>query len=216
MKIKVFAILIVVFLFGFIALNASSSDKLSPSVRKVIKSAKNMNADSAIKTYKTLNDEEINEFAQYLEKYPDKLPPIYFVLVSDKVFENDKDKAVFFYNFGKTRAREDVMMCKDTSARQQLMVYSWIAPKTVQYMQTKATDAGYIDNLALKIIDWDNKYNDRVSPVWACYHGITAFYEKPELLPQEEFANIQKQTHEDLKNMSKQIQEYLKKNNKTK
>ncbi|MCR5261606.1 MAG: hypothetical protein K6C94_07180 [Candidatus Gastranaerophilales bacterium] len=212
MKKRICGLLIIFLMLTFgVILKVGSSDKMSPAVKNLIKSAQSNKTEKAITTYKNLNDEQIKEFYEYLEKNPGKLPPVYFVMVADKVYENDKDKAVFFYNFGKARAREDVMMCQDTTARQQLMMYGWIAPQTVQYMQTKSSDTQYIDNLALKIIEWDNRYNNRVSPIWACYHGISAFSEKPQLLPKEEFAKIQKQTHEDLKNMSKSIQEYKKK-----
>ena len=58
------------------------------------------------------------------------------------------------YNFGKVRAMEDVKMCKDTSAKQQTMFYGLMAPKTLKYMQSKATDIEYVSSLYNKIINY--------------------------------------------------------------
>lgn len=207
-------------LFGvFLGINSCAQPqterKLSSNVKKMIKYAKNLESDKAIKIFKSFNNDEIEQFSEYLENSPQELPPIYFVLISDKVFETDKDKAVFFYNFGKVRAGEDVRMCKDTSARQQLLLYRMFAPNTITYMQSKATDVDYINNIFSKVIDWDNKYTNRISPIWACYHGISAFSnKKPELLPNEEFEKIQKSTHDSLKNAAETIKKQKEQMNK--
>lgn len=214
-KIKIIVIAFFILTVGFAVFSeAVSKEKSSPKVKKMIKYAKNLDTSKAINLYKSFDNSEKKEFYQYLENNPGSLPPIYFVLISDSVYETDKDKAVFFYNFGKVRAKEDVYMCKDTSARQQLMIYAMMAPKTVKYMQLKSSDIDYINNISYKIIDWDNKYNNRISPVWACYHGISSFSGKPELLPNKEFTKIQKDTHNELKNMAKNIKEYKEKQKK--
>lgn len=209
MKIKkVFVTLFTIFglMFGLMCSSKPQTEiKLSQNVQKMIKYAKKSETHKAINLFKSFDNNEAEQFVKYLENNPGELPPIYFILISDKVYGTDKDKAVFFYNFGKIRASEDVSMCKDTSARQQLGLYGMMAPKTITYMQSKATDEDYLNNLFYKVIDWDNKYTNRVSPIWACYHGVSSFYQEPELLPDEEFPKIQEKTHNSLKNMAEII-----------
>ena len=186
---------------------AKDNIKLSPKVKKIVKYAKNNNIAQSVELYRTFSPKEASEFALYLEKNPGELPPLYFVMTADHVYDTDKDKAVFMYNFGKVRAMEDVKMCKDTSAKQQTMFYGLMAPKTLKYMQSKATDIEYVSSLYNKIIEWDNLYDDRVSPAWACFHGIQAFSSRPELLPDSEFERIKNEMHESLKNVPQIIKD---------
>lgn len=210
-NLKILAVTVLLLIsLGFLTNTQINAKNLSPNVKSLIKYAKKNEADNAIKIYKSLKNNETESFYQYLEQNPGDLPPIYFIIVADKVFETDKDKAVFFYNFGKVRAREDVLMCKDKSAGQQIMMYGMFAPNTLGYMREKASDFDYVNNLYLNIIEWDKKYSERVNPVWACYHGISAFHQKPELLPKEEFEKIQNDTHNELRNAAQKIQEYKK------
>lgn len=210
---KKFLILISLFMFFSVSeVNANDNAKLSNNVKQLIKYAKQNNMYKATEKYKSFTENEFNQFVEYLEKNPGELPPIYFVIVADQVYAYDKDKAVFMYNFGKVRALEDVKMCKDQSARQQTFFYGLMAPKTLEYMQSKATDMEYVSNVYSKIIEWDNIYSNRVSPIWACYHGIQAFDKEPELLPDNEFKKIKAETHESLKNIAKVIKDAAEKN----
>lgn len=196
MKIKTCFILTVAGLLFYCGSSiAKELSELSINVQKMIYLAQQNKAVEASNVYKDFKNSEIKEFAQYLEENPGSLPPFYFVVISDFIYKTDKDKAVFFYNFGKARAIEDTRMCKDKSAMQQLFVYGMMAPDTVKYMQSKASESGYINNVFNKVIEWDNKYTNRVSPIWACYHGISAISSVPELLPESEFANIKADVH---------------------
>ncbi len=208
MKIKncVCTIITVMLLFSSFAM-AANKLKLSPKVAKMVKYAQQNQVNEASKLLKDFNKKETNEFVNYLESNPGSLPPVYFVIIADYVYNKDKDKAVFFYNFGKIRAMEDVRMCKDTSARQQTYMYGWMAPETIKYMKSKGTDAEYIDAIYKKIFEWDSKYTDRVSPIWSCYHGIQAFSGKPELLPDSEFPKIQAELQNEYKNIGQKIKE---------
>lgn len=214
MKLK-HCLFVLVFLGLIIGANyifAKDTVKTSPKVKQIISYSKKGENDKAVTEFKQLTPKELDELTNYIEANPGSLPPIYFVMLADNIYEKDKDKAVFFYSFGKVRATEDVRMCKDTSAREQLYIYSMIAPKTVTYMSGKNKDYDYIDNLYKKVIEWDNKYKDRVSPIWACYHGIQAFQKSPELLPDSEFINIQKEVQDNIKNVSQKLKEYHKTN----
>ncbi len=208
--------LCLIFVFALLCINtgaviAKENIKLSPKVKQIIKYAKKNNMSQSIELYRTFNKKEVNEFAQYLERNPGKLPPLYFVMTADQVYDTDKDKAVFMYNFGKIRAMEDVRMCKNTSAKHQIMFYGLMAPKTLKYMQSKAADTDYVSALYNKVIEWDNLYTDRVSPAWACYHGIQTFSRRPELLPGSEFAAIKEEIHKSLKTTPRIIKDTLEK-----
>lgn len=193
---------------------AKDKVKLSTNVNQMVNYAKNGDNYNSVTLFKQFNDKEKNELINFIEQNPGEIPPIFFVMLADTVYKTDKDKAVFFYNFGKVRAAEDVKMCKDTTAAQQIMMYSMIAPETIKYMQTKNKDYKYIDNLYNKIIVWDNKYTERISPIWSCYHGIQAFSQKPELRPAEDFPKIQKEMHDGLRTISESLKQFHEKNSK--
>ena len=177
-------------LFGFIFLfcGCISQEKLSPNVETMIKFSKEGKADKSIQFFKNFTDKEYNEFEKYLDLHPGDLPPIYFIYMADKVFEHNKEKAIFYFSFGKLRAMEDVLMCKDKSAQGQLGIYPLLAEKTTIYHST-LNDIKLDIDIMQKTLDWDDRYTERVSPIWACYHGGQIFVDNnpPELLPPEDF-----------------------------
>ncbi len=207
MKKNLFVTLLILSALFTTGCTRAQEENLSKNVKAMVKYAKANRTAQAHNLYKAFNNSEIKEFVQYLEQNPGALPPLYFVIIADEVYKTDKDKAVFFYNFGKTRAIEDVRMCKDTSARQQTMFYGIMAPNTLSYMQSKATDVNYVSEIYNNIIKWDNKYTNRVSPIWACYHGIQAFNGEPELLPASEFKKIKADMHKDLETAAETIKQ---------
>ena len=148
--------------------------------------------DAAMDIYKNLTDTEKEEFVKYLEKYPEKFPPLFFIITADYVFQTDKDKAIFFYYLGKLRAVEDVYLCEDKTARGQINMYSMLAPKTLQYYATddKMYDPQYSIDILQKTLDWDDAHPKRLNPIWACYHGIESFSHKPNLVEESEFPKI--------------------------
>ena len=131
--------------------------------------------------------------------------------LADYVFKTDKDKAVFFFYFGKLRATEDVLMCKDETARAQLSVYPLMAQDTLNYMSTKYNDINYLPAVLQKTIDWDNANPERVSPIWSCYHGLDAFSQEPVLLDADKFPKIQKKVQKIVKNSIKEFKKEYKK-----
>ena len=74
-----------------------------------------------------------------------------------------------------------------------------LAPKTLKYVATKVNDKKYIANLMQKALDWDIAHPQRVNPIWACYHGISAFMSKPELLPEKEYTVVQNKVRAEIK-----------------
>lgn len=151
------------------------------------------NAYAAMNIYKSLSDREMAAFVRYLEEKPETLPPFFYIAVADYIYKKDKDKASLWYYIGKLRVYEDVMMCKDETARGQLAMYPMLAENTIRHMADKMTDTDYTIKIFQASLDWDEVHPQRVSPIWACYHGATAFMHQPELLPDSEFERIKKE-----------------------
>ena len=181
-------ILFLLLCFVFLFSGCTFQEKLSPDVQTMIKFARKNDLDKSIQFFNNFSASEYKEFEKYLDNHPGDLSPIYFVLMADKVFKYDKEKAIFYYFFGILRVTEDVYMCKDTSNREQLVMYPMLAEKTLQYYAT-LEDVKFDINMLQKTLDWDDKYLKRVSPIWACNQGIQPFIDgrPPKLLPASEF-----------------------------
>jgi len=175
--------------------------KLSSNVKTMIKYAKKNNAEKSIQFFQNFTDNEYKEFEKYLDKHPGDLPPIYFIIMADKVFEHDKEKAIFYFSFGKLRATEDVLMCEDKTARGQLGIYPMLAEKTILYHST-LKDIQLDIRVMQKTLDWDDKYTNRVSPIWACYHGTQIFVDgnEPKLISTKNFQEQKESVREIIKN----------------
>lgn len=180
-------ILFLLLCFVFLLSGCIFQEKLSPDLQTMIKFAKKNNLDKSIQFFDNFSASEYKEFEKYLDNHPEDLSPIYFILMADKVFKYDKEKAIFYYFFGILRVTEDVLMCKDESNREQLVMFPMLAEKTLQYYAT-LEDIEFDINMLQKTLDWDDKYS-RVSPIWVCGHGIQQFIDgrPPELLPASEF-----------------------------
>jgi len=212
---KIWLILALYLAFNCTGCALSKQQTFSPKVREMIKYAEQNRTDKAIDLFKSFSLKEMNEFENFLETNPEKLPPIYFIASADKIFNKNKDKAVLWYFIGKIRSTEDVLMCEDKSARAQLSVYPLLAQNTLKYAAGITEKSGNYDYIAEKLekaLAWSDAHPQRVSPVWSCYHGMQVFIknEPPKLLPENEFPKIQKQMREDIK---KSIQKH--KNNTT-
>ncbi len=194
-KIKIFLLTIIISL-NCLVINAYTI--YSPKIINMAKYSQSGNNTKALGIYKTLSNSEKDELVKYLEKYPEKFPPIFYILVADYIYATDKDKAVLWFYIGKIRSYQDVFMCKDKTSRGQLVFYPQMAPKTLQYMSQKSSDTKYTTNILQQSLDWDDAHPNRISPIWACYHGIEAYTKKPELVPKEEYPKIKKQIREQI------------------
>lgn len=172
---------------------------LSPKVQQLIDFSEKNEASESANLLAQLSTREKDELANYIEFNSDKVPPVYFIIMADHIYKSDKDKAALWYYIGKFRSYQDTLMCKDKTTQSQLEVYPMLAPKTLKYVATKVNDKAYIANLMQKALDWDIAHPQRVNPIWACYHGISAFMNKPELLPESEYTVIQTKVRNEIK-----------------
>lgn len=186
-KVVVILGLIVVLLLGLVVHASRDLERYSEKVQSIAKYFEVGQNDKAMDVYNSLSDNEKNEFVDFLEEYPDKLPPLFFITTADHVYKTDKDKAVFFYFLGKLRAAEDVVLCKDTTAASQLGVYPMLAQNTLRYVASKIEDGDYSIDFMQKTLDWDDSHPKRFNSKWACYHGIEAFSHDPELIDEKDF-----------------------------
>lgn len=170
-------LLVLIILLGSVC--NSDTIKYSSKITNMAEEMAKINADYVMDTYYSLSDSEMDEFVAYLEEYPENFPPFFYILTADHIYKKDKDKALLWYFIGTIRSYEDVCMCKDITARSQIQVYPMIAAKTTEYLQTKGEA---IPDIVQTALDWDKTHKDRFDPTWACYHGMNAFYQKPELV----------------------------------
>ena len=147
-------------------------------------------AADAMKVFDSLNNDELDELVDFLDKYPEKLPPFFYMSIADHIYKTDKDKAVEWYYIGALRALEDAFACKDTTARRQIGIYPMLAPDTVEYGTTKFKDADYKYRIIKKAVNWDIAHSKRYDPIWACYHGIEAFEKQPQVVSYSERKKI--------------------------
>lgn len=201
-KKSFFAILIVmVLLVSICGLTVSAAQKLSPKVKQLADYAKELESGKAIDTYSQLSSKERDELAVYLEANSQNFPPLFFMIMADHVYKSDKDKALEWYYIGKIRSYEDVYMCKDKTAQAQVSQYPKLAPKTLRYLSTKLQDKKYIAKILKKALDWDISHSDRIDPVWACYHGLSAFSQEPELIDQKKRSDVYKKFRKEMQDM---------------
>ncbi len=182
------------FCMGVTFSSAYSAQKLSGNVKKAIKYMETGQNELAVQAVKNFDFYEKNEFINYIKENPDKTVPVFYIIMSDEIYKTSKDEATFWFSFGKLRAVEDVKMCKDASAGQQVAIYGMLAQNTVKYMNEKGNQ--YMLEQLEKAVEKDEKTPLRPEPKWACYHGISAFSGKVDTLPQSEFENIKKETRE--------------------
>ncbi len=179
--------------------NKANAAALSPKVQHLVDfAAKNEGSETAT-MFAQLSNKEKDELAKYVEFHSEKVPPVYFIIMADHVYKSNKDKAALWYYIGKFRAYQDTMMCQDKTSQSQLEVYPMLAPKTLKYVATKVNDKKYLADLMQKALDWDIGHPNRVNPVWACYHGISAFTKAPKLIPNTEYEKIQNQVRDEIR-----------------
>ena len=117
--------------------------------------------------------------------------------MADHVYKTNKYKAAIYYYFGRLRATEDISLCKDSTAKAQIAVYPQFAPKTLGYI--KEQGESYAISVIEKALELDLKYSKReYDPIWPCYHGMSAFNGKPELIPEKDFAEKIAETRADI------------------
>lgn len=186
---------ICIFLF-FIGLKCYANNSYSDGVKQFLYLIENNQSAKASEYLSTrFTEQDWKSYQNLIEKNSEKVPSFYIITVADYVYKTDKDKAVEYYYRGMLRAKEDVLMCVDTTARQQFNIWPRVAPKTVRYVSERVfeqNDKAYLANALQKALDWDKSHSKRYDPSWACYHGINVFIEngKPKLVSKKEQKEI--------------------------
>ena len=148
--------------------------------------------------YQALSKEEKEKFIKEKVLATGNALPIHLIAMADDIYlskNGDATAAVFFYLLGSLRGMQDSASCEDKSAFAQVQIYPLLAQNTVQYMVNM--DSKNLVNIANKVVEWDEKNTQRVSPQWACYHGMQAFYDDDVKIKSEnERIKIQKEIRE--------------------
>ena len=120
-----------------------------------------------------MSDAEKEKLYKYTLANPGKTIPITYIALADYISKTNKDDGLFWYFVGRIRSYEDVSMCTDESATQQIAYYPMLAEKTMEYFGSLSKSNA--SKLMEKAVNWDIAHPDRVNPKWACYHGMQVF-----------------------------------------
>ena len=198
MKKALIAVVITIILIIVVLLCAKNfgGNSYSNGVKQLLTLIENNEGGRATELVMTsFTDEDFKSLVKLIDNENEKIPPLYIMLVSDYIYKNDKDKAIKYFYIGRLRAKEDVFMCADTTARQQIYIYAQAAPKTLDYASQRIfekNDKEFLAEVLQNALDWDKSHPKRFDPTWACYHGISAFTKsgKPELVSEQEREEI--------------------------
>ncbi len=195
-KIVAVSVLVIVVIAIFAVIFANMNNSYTMGVKQLIYLIENNEGAKATELFLySFKEKDYESLIKLIDKENEKIPPLYIMLVSDYIYTKNKDKAIENFYIGRLRAKEDVFMCKDTTARQQLYLYSNAAPETVRYAEQRIfiqNDKEFLAKVLKKALDWDKSHPKRHDPTWACYHGIDSFYKsgKPELVSEQERGKI--------------------------
>lgn len=144
-----------------------------------------------------LSDKEKQKLYEYVKANPDKAYPVMYIALADYIYKTNKDDALFWYFVGRIRTYEDVMMCNDESAKQQMAYYPSMAEKTMEYFRQLGPTAS---KLMAKAVDWDEAHPKRINPKWTCYHGMEVFTTGDVTIkPLSEYPKVQKEYRDYIK-----------------
>lgn len=166
--IRIFTILLSTLVIFSISCHAKEykSEKKVNIIKALIEQGK---IADAIGYYKTINSPEVNK---WIIKNNTKLEPPFLYILSDKIFDKDKDNAMFWFSVGKYRSYYDAFRCVDTSAQQGRAFLPMYAPNTAKYINEHTEK---LIEITPKVIEFDKKYPPTNSPRWICAHGINNF-----------------------------------------
>lgn len=173
---------------------------------KVTKYAKNVETipEVVLEIFKEMPMKQKKQFAEDIINYPEKVLPLYYISIADDIFKTNKKKAVFLFMVGRFRSVQDVMMCKDETARSAIAVFPYMAEKTTDYISEM--NKKELANILQDVLDWDKSHVKRPAPDWICYHGMQAFEDGAvQTLPARNFKKVLKQTRKDLEDQINEL-----------
>ncbi len=146
-----------------------------------------LSAGNLLNGYKNLSDEEANKLAQSIKNNPHETKPFYYIGIAEDIFPFDKEVAAVTFLYGQYRSAQDANCCKDETSFDFINNLPYFAPETSKYIQ-KISKEEY-KKIFEKVLELDDKYSERISPIWACYNGQDAVTkDKIETYPKEEWA----------------------------
>ncbi|MBF0163004.1 MAG: hypothetical protein HQM01_00650 [Magnetococcales bacterium] len=148
-----------------------------------------------------------------LEEEANKIPPLYIVELSRRLWPTDKAKAMEWFVVGMARAEYDALRCRDKSARQGVGLLPAFAHEVASGSRQNRQAFSDAGRRALQRADL---YVDEISPMWICKQGagmIDAALNEKRLsegelvLPASEWAPLRE-------GVSKKIEKHLKEQEK--
>lgn len=123
--------------------------------------------------YYNMPEAKKKEIIDSVKNYSDDILPIYYIVVAEDIYSQNKNLAAFLYAIVRYRSIQDVSACKDNSANGAINGLPYAAEKTSKYISQM--DDKKLANLLQKVLDWDKEHPNRPEPKWICYHGMEVF-----------------------------------------
>lgn len=175
-KMAIFFIGLVSYLaFSLVFSSVGIAFNLTPSVEvQQIKSLIDQNRTSeALKVYKIASPPTDDWIIQNNAK----LDPPFLYILADRIFDKNKQDAIFWFSLGKYRSYYDGFRCKDSTSRSGLSLLGNFAPKTAEYINSHTQE---LMDITPKVIEYDKQHPSTNSPRWICAHGINNFIDGAE------------------------------------
>ena len=150
-------------------------------------------------SYENMSANEIDDVIDYIEKNPEKVLPMNYMLISDYIYRLKKDegKAIQYYYRGLIRVQEDIKMCKSQYARTFKNTLANAVEET-QVIKIKIGMKNYWDIYRLYIneLNWDETHKRYPNPYWAC----DIIGDDEGTVPLSEYQNVLKKYRSDMRN----------------
>ena len=181
------------------------------------------NLDKSV-SYDGMSASEIDDVIDYIEKYPEKVLPMNYMLLSDYIYrlKKDESKAIQFYYRGLIRVQEDIKMCKSPYGR----VFKNSLDNEIEETQVIKLKIGMnnywdIYRLYMNELKWDETHKRYPNPYWACdiidgereplsnYQTILTKY-RSDMRNMEMWKNLVKEGEADIKANKTQYEQMIK------
>ncbi|MBE7637782.1 hypothetical protein GUA87_13075 [Sneathiella sp. P13V-1] len=142
------------------------------NITHVITSAPNQHTQANLfKVIRSQSLEQDHDIVSWLEKYSDRLPPIFQFELARRLLKTNTSLALEWYVIANFRARYDAIRCSDISARQGYTFLPRLAKEVVQYSHSHRTE---FRDAGLKALARTDLIASNASPMWICKSGLNS------------------------------------------
>ena len=131
-------------------------------------------ADAAIQLLSEGTSEEKREIVARIRARPeDYAPPVFYVLSNMLFAGGEKEEGAFWFYAGQLRARIDANICADSSAQEAVGALNMLYGAPIN--QYTFQDIQKLEELVLKVLDWERRTPYNYDRRWINLFGMAAF-----------------------------------------